>query len=104
MNYFLNNHKSQKPMPDEKLMALALQTEEKPNSPRNEEEMKRCVCCPANLHKNAERSNLENVIHIDFDVCLHWYHSTPILLDYRNSFLLIRMNALLLLKGFKGAL
>ena len=46
MNYFLNNPKTQKPLSDEELMALALQNKEKAKAQRKKKEVKKCGCCP----------------------------------------------------------
>ena len=46
MNYFLNNPKTQKPLSDEELMALALQNKEKAKAQRKKKEVKGCGCCP----------------------------------------------------------
>ena len=45
MNYFLNNPKTQKPLSDEELMALALENKEKAEAQYKKKEMKGCGCC-----------------------------------------------------------
>jgi hypothetical protein len=53
MNYFLNNPKTQKPMSDEELMALALQNKERAKAQFKKKEMKSCGCCPVDPSEDA---------------------------------------------------
>ena len=53
MNYFLNNPKTQKPLSDEELMALALQNKKKAKVQRKKKEMESCGCCPVGPSEDA---------------------------------------------------
>ena len=85
MNYFLNNPKTQKPMSDEELMALALQNKERAQAQRKKKEMKSCGCCPVDPSESAQRRFEEHGLRKDFDIRHNWYRSVLLFLNRKKS-------------------